>query len=207
MGVHAMSRYPRLLLLALLLALLAGCTILPEREPQRLFELPAGELAPLQGRPLDATLRIDSLSASAPHAGNRLLVMPRPNEFEAWGGVRWRDDAPQLLQERLLEAFRHTGRLGGVVDEASAARSDATLSGHLVAFHLRLEGDTRRAVVRLDAELIDESNRELLASRRFEATALADDATPEAAVAAFGEASDSLADALAGWAIERLKQW
>ncbi|MDY7116919.1 ABC-type transport auxiliary lipoprotein family protein [Halomonas sp. SSL-5] len=200
-----MPRYPRFLLLALLLALLAGCTILPEREPQRLFELPAGESAPLQGRPLDATLRIDSLSASAPHAGNRLLVMPRANEFEAWGGVRWRDDAPRLLQERLLEAFRRAGRLGGVIDEASAARSDATLSGHLVAFHLRLEGDTRRAVVSLDAELIDESSRELLASRRFEATALADDATPEAAVMALGQASDEMIARLLAWTFEELR--
>lgn len=192
-------------LLALLLVLAAGCTILPEREPQRLFALPGGTDIDAPGPTTSATLRIDSLTASAPHGGNRLLVMPAPDEYEAWAGVRWRDDAPRLLQERLLEAFRHANHLDGVIDDNSNARSDAVLSGHLAAFHLRLDGDARRAVVRLDAQLIDESSRKLLASRRFETMAKASDATPEAAVMAFGVASDELAEVLTGWAIEVLE--
>lgn len=201
-----MPAMTRRLLLALLPLLLAGCTLLPEREPQRVFALPSGHDIAASGPSSTATLRIDSLSADAPLGSDRLLVMPADSEYAAWAGVRWADAAPRLLQARLLEAFRRSGRLEGVVDDASRARSDATLTGHLTAFHLRLDGDTRRAMVRLDAELIDEASRQLLASRRFAATADAADATPEAAVAAFGEASDRLAGALADWAVERLAQ-
>ncbi|MDR5901016.1 ABC-type transport auxiliary lipoprotein family protein [Halomonas icarae] len=197
-------RHPIAALLALLLLFTAGCTILPDREPQRLFALPASPDLDISGPSVAATLRVDSFSASAPHGGNRLLVMPSPDEYEAWSGVRWRDDASRLLQERLLEGFRQTGRLKGVVDDASRARSDATLTGHLTAFYLRLDRGTRHAVVRLDAQLIDESRRELLTSRRFEATSAAGDATPEAAIKAFGQASDALAEALIGWVVEAL---
>lgn len=197
-------RYLVSMLLALLLMVSAGCTIFPEREPQRLFTLPGSTALDASGPSAPATLRVDTFSASAPHGGNRLLVMPTPGELEAWAGVRWRDDATRLLQERLLEAFRLAGRLNGVLDDASRARSDATLTGHLTAFHLRLDGDPPRAVVRLDAQLIDESRRELLASRRFEATSAVSDATPEAAVQALGRASDALAESLIGWAVETL---
>lgn len=191
-------------LLVLLLMVTAGCTIFPEREPQRLFSLPESPALDVSGPSAPATLRVDTFSASAPYGGNRLLVMPTPGELEAWAGVRWRDDARRLLQERLLDAFRLAGRLNGVLDDASRARSDATLTGHLTAFHLRLDGETHRAVVRLDAQLIDESRRELLASRRFEATSAVSDATPEAAVQAFGKASDILAESLIDWAVETL---
>lgn len=187
-----------------LLLLTAGCTILPDREPQRQFALPASAYLDASGPATEATLRIDTLTASAPHGGNRLLVMPSPDEYAVWTGVRWRDDAPRLLQERLLEAYRHTGRLKGVLDDASHARSDITLTGHLTAFHLRLDGNVHRAMVSLDAQLIDESSRELLSSQRFEMTSTVGDATPEAAVQALGRASDALAEALIGWTIETL---
>ena len=205
MRMPAMTRrLGRLSLLALLPVLLAGCTLLPEREPQRVFALPSGNDIAASGPASTATLRIDAFSADAPLGGDRLLVMPTRDEYAAWAGVRWADAVPRLLQARLLEAFRRSGRLGGVVDDASRARSGAALTGHLTAFHLRLDGDTRRAVVRLDAQLIDESRRELLASRRFEATSAVSDATPEAAVQALGRASDALAESLIGWAVETL---
>lgn len=195
---------PRLPLLspALLMAvLLTGCGLLTEREPMRLFTLPAPALATSAEAARDLTLRVDTPSAGAPLDGARLLVMPSPGEFQAYGGARWRDDAPRLLRDHLIAVFRHDGRLAAVVDDASRARSDVTLASHLGAFHSRYRGGEPEVVLRLDVQLLDESSREVLASHRVEAVVPCDDASLDAVVEAFGRGADRLAGDLVDWTL------
>ncbi|XKE44334.1 ABC-type transport auxiliary lipoprotein family protein [Halomonas organivorans] len=198
---------PRLALLApalLMAVLLTGCGLLPEHEPVRLFALPAPSLSTSAETARDLTLRVDTPSASPPLDGPRLLVMPYPGEFQAYAGARWRDDAPRLLRDHLVEAFRLDGRLAAVVDDASRARSDATLASHLGAFHSRYQGEQPEVVLRLDAQLLDESSREVLASRRLEAVVASDGDGVDAVVEAFARAADRLAGELVDWTLSRM---
>ncbi len=130
--------------------------------------------------------------------------MPSPGEFQAYAGARWSDDAPRLLRDHLIAAFRLDGRLAGVVDDASRARSDATLASHLGAFHSRYREGTPEVVLRLEVQLLDEASREVLASRRFEAVVASDATDIEAVVEAFGRAADRLAGELVDWTLSRL---
>lgn len=203
----SLRRLPHLAmsLLALsLLVLLPACSLLTEGEPVRLFMLPEPTLEVSREAPLDLALRVDTPSAGSPLDGPRLLVMPSPGELQAYAGARWRDDAPLLLRDTLIEAFRLDGRLATVVDDASRARSDATLTSHLGAFHSRYREGNPEVVIRLDVQLLDEANREVLASRRFEAVEPSDATGIEAVVEAFGRATDTLTTQLVDWTLARM---
>ena len=192
-------------LLPLLLAgLLAGCSVIPKGEPVRLFTLPSPTLPAAVDTPLALTLRVDTPGAGAPLDGRRLLIKPTPGEFQAYTGARWRDDAPRLLRDHLIEALRRDGRLAAVIDETSRAQSDAALTGHLGAFHARYREGTPEVVVRLDAQLIDDTRREVRASRRFEAVVASEGDDLEAVVAAFGRAADRLAVEVVDWTLAQM---
>jgi len=192
-----------LLLLALTL-LFTGCSLVPEREPVRLFTLPEAAL-PAASSPAQAlTLRVDTPSAGAPLDGSRLLVMPRPGELQAYAGARWRDDAPSLLRDYLITAFRRDGRLAAVVDDTSRARSDATLASHLEGFHSRYHDGNPQIVIRLEVQLLDEASREVLASRRMEVVTASRDESVDAVLAAFGRAADRLARELVDWTLSQM---
>lgn len=188
----------------LLAGLLAGCSVLPPGEAVRLFTLPEPSLSASREITRDLTLRVETPGAGAPLDGRRLLIKPAPGEFQAYGGARWRDDAPRLLRDHLIEALRRDGRLAAVIDETSRAQSDAALTGHLGAFHARYRKGTPEVVVRLDVQLLDDSRREVRASRRFEAVVASDDDGLEAVVAAFGRAADRLAIEVVDWTLARL---
>lgn len=197
------SRLARLLTL-MLAGLLAGCSVITKSEPVRLFTLPAPTLPAAVEAPLALTLRVDTPGAGAPLDGRRLLIKTSPGEFQAYAGARWRDDAPRLLRDHLIEALRRDGRLAAVIDEASRAQSDAALTGHLGAFHVRYRAGRPEVVVRLDAQLLDEASREVLASRRLEAVVASDGDSLDAVVAAFARAADQLAVAVVDWTLARV---
>ncbi|MGM0535497.1 MAG: ABC-type transport auxiliary lipoprotein family protein [Pseudomonadota bacterium] len=205
MSLSVKPRHASVLPALLITLLLAGCSLIPEREPVRLFTLPEPSLSASDEATRDLTLRLDTPSAGPPLDGPRLLVMPSPGEFQAYAGARWRDDAPRLLRDHLIAAFRHDGRLAAVVDDTSRARSDAALVSHLGAFHSRYVDGAPEVVMRLDAQLLDESSREIIASRRFEAVVASEGDNVDAVVTAFARAADRLAGELVGWTLQRVE--
>lgn len=204
MSLRHLRNLAMALLALLLLVLLPACSLLTEREPVRLFLLPEPTLEESKEAPLDLALRVDTPSAGSPLDGSRLLVMPSPGELQAYAGARWRDDAPRLLRDTLVEAFRLDGRLSTVMDDASRARSDATLTSHLGGFHSRYHEGSPEVVIRLDVQLLDEANLTVLASRRLEVVEPSRDDSIEEVVAAFGRAGDALARKLVDWTLSHM---
>ncbi|APE31690.1 hypothetical protein BOX17_12430 [Halomonas aestuarii] len=193
-----------LMLAPLMAGLLTGCSVIPEGEPVRLFTLPVPTLPASTEAPRALTLRVDTPGAGAPLDGRRLLVMPSPGELQAYAGARWRDDAPRLLRDHLIEAFRLDGRLAAVVDDTSRAQSAASLTSYLGAFHVRYREGVPEVVVRLEVQLLDEASREVRASRRFETVEESGGDGLEAVVAAFGRAADRLAVEVVDWTLARV---
>lgn len=195
----------RLLSAWCLAILLAGCTVFPEPNPPRLMDLPIPDIAARDGATLDKVLRVDTPLATKPFDGSRILVKPAPREFQAYGGVRWRDTAPVMVRELLIGALRQGGRFDGVISETSPAGSDLTLTSDLHGFHSEQSGDGQQVVVGLYAQLMDNRSRQTLCNRNFLVRTPAENGNIGTVVAAFDEVGAALVEEMQGWLEECLK--
>lgn len=191
---------------ALPVLLQAGCTLLPESKPLRVFMLPMpiAQEEPATFQKLPLSLRVRSLQANQLLTGNRIAVVPKANEISVYSGVRWADPAPVLLRDRLLEAFIASGRLVAVFSEENRLQADMELSGVLGSFQSEYVAGQPQVRMQLDLRLTDAGGRRLLASRRFEVTEASRDESIEEVVASFGRAADVLSQQVVEWTLSEI---
>lgn len=185
----------------MLALLLAGCSILPKGEQLVVYQLPAPSLsassavAPAQG----AVLRIDRPRASPLMESNRIVVMPRTDQLSAYQGVRWSNQAPLIVRDRLVDFGRASGRFRAVISDDVPAPATLEMASELKAFQIEYRNGQPVAVVRLQSTLLQGGSRAVLGSRTFAAEQAATGTSVEAAVAALGRASDVLASEVIVW--------
>src|SRR5690554_5840345 len=108
-----MRRYALRLMLTLVALSLGGCSLLVDRSPITLFDLPAEPLttAANTSSVSDITLRVATPGASGLLVSPRILVVPQPNHPQVYAGARWANTMPQLLRDRMVDAFQNDGRI------------------------------------------------------------------------------------------------
>lgn len=187
-------------MVAAVVALLAvsGCSVIPKPSSVALYELPAPTLAS-RNEPLPWHLRITTPATSDALAGTRLLIKEDGNELSSYGGARWVSPVPELLRDRLADAFLEAGAVNVVITDRANLGADRELSGALRSFYTVVENGAAEAVIRFDATLADAKSREVLATKRFTVRELLTGSGPRATVAAFGPATDRLAEELVNW--------
>lgn len=186
---------------------LAGCSILPESTPQRVYQLP-GALVPSTHAdiPADTAPSLRVLTPSSPLilASNRILVMSNPNELAAFKGVRWSDPMPQLFQRRLVSYLRESNNWRVVTTDGTPLAGDYQLILSLAQFHaVRMPGQNPRVEIRVDAILGDRAKNKAVASQTFMETALAESEAFDALLNAYGEAGNALAGNISAWAYQQ----
>ena len=204
MNRHRYFRIAVTLVLAAQLGALCACTLIGRGEPLNVYVLPAAALPVSSPRQLPLTLRVDTPQASRAIYGSRILVMPTTHRLSAYQGARWSDNAPALLRDRLVEAFRQDNRLAAVVNERDRVSADFELVSDLRAFHSEYVQGRPRAVIRLDVRLVDSRRQRIRAARRFEVGEPSADESVDAVVEAFGRAADDLSRQLVDWTLERI---
>lgn len=196
----------RFAVVALLLASLAACTVLPEAESFRRFSLPQDEAvsAADEQASFPLTLRVHSPQAGRVLGGSRIVVEPEANEISSYRGARWSESAPKLLRDRIIGAFQQSGRVGTVIDEQNRLSTDLELVSKLNAFQSEYVNGIPRVRIQLDVQLTRAGGRELIASRRFEVTEASPDESIESVVESFGRAGDRLSAAVVEWTMDQL---
>ncbi|MEX2475226.1 ABC-type transport auxiliary lipoprotein family protein [Marinobacter sp.] len=185
--------------LALIIAMMTGCTVFPDREPPRVMDIPLLDTTGTTDQRIDKTLRVDTPYAADPFDSSGILTKPSPTEYQVYGGVRWRDTAPVLIREVMIGALRQDGRFAGVVNETSPSTSDLTLTSDLYGFHSETDADGDRVVINLYGQLLDNQTRKTLCTGNFQATSPAADGEISAVVTAFGDASADLLQQMQHW--------
>lgn len=207
-----MTRISGVSLVALLTLLFAACNVLPESESVRRFLLPqegTDEERAFRSSAeatLPLVLRVHSPQASQILASTRIAVVPDESEISSYRGARWAQPVPNLLRDRVVEAFLQNGRLAGVVDEQNRLDADLVLTSKLRAFQSEYVDGKPQVRILLDAQLSDSGTRELIASRRFEVLQESPGESIESVVASFGRASDQLSGQLVDWTLEQVTE-
>jgi len=178
----------RLACLILVAGLLGGCLGSGKRDAPRLFDLQLPAATPL------AETRPEQLVISEPRAGQtletaRIAVRPSPNELRFYAGASWRDRAPRLLQDAMLEAFEDS-RAFRAVGRAGAGLVGALMLGvELREFESVYVDGKPQAVIELQVTLIDGNSGRALGSTRIRASETARGTAIDAVVPAFEAAT------------------
>lgn len=193
----------RLLGACALVALLDACSLLPKAQTPDLYRLPASQQPPAAGPGVPWSLRVDAPRTSQVLDSNRIAVLPRGDLLSVYQGARWSDGAPQLLRERLLDAFRADGRIQALSSDEANLQADLELGGDLRAFQSEYQGQQVSAVVVLEARLVRSATRRIIATRRFEVRQPSSGTPVPQVVTAFGQACDRLAAEVVGWTLQQ----
>lgn len=186
--------------LLLAACLLASCASLTGKTEPFAIYAPQLESAPTTGPAVDWQLSIDTPLASSAIDSTRIAVMPTPGVLQIYPAARWRDPAPVLLRGLIVEGFERSGRILGV-GAAAGLRADLGLTLELRAFQAEIGAEGARAVVRLQASLIDYSDNRVVAARTFEAASPAAGSDMTAMFPAFETSLDTIVVQLVDWTL------
>lgn len=193
--------------------LLAACSILPETEPTDTYLLPTelqtqrSEMPDHASSVRGLSLRINQPAAGERLGGQRIIVLPQPNQMQVYQGVRWSERATVLLRNRLFDAFRQNGSIMALSTDERNLQAEYELVSELRAFQseYREGARTPQVVVALDMRLVRTRDRRIVASRRFESVQAAADTAVPGVVQAFGKASDNVAVQVVAWALPHMQ--
>lgn len=196
------------LVLALFVALLSACSILPAPQTLKVYQLPAGtEPASSVSRAAqpaaDWALRIDTPYSSQLINSERILVQPPGGDSTSmYQGARWSDVAPVMLRDRLVAAYRVQAPMLMVSSDSSSLLYDVLLIGDLTQFQVVYGGSGPVVHIQFDASLVQAASRRTLATRRFTEHQAVDGTQLPQVVAAFGVATDALATQMIAWTLQ-----
>lgn len=192
----------RQLCILVMIALLAGCaTIKPPRDeaPVTWDLAPAMPFEPAS-TPVDATLHVARPVAIAALATADIAWREQAFERRYYARNRWADEPARLLHPHIVTAIEDAGLFAHTVSSAASTQPRYRLETELLEFEIdfreRREGVAR---LRLRARLIDLEAGQVLATRRFDATADSRTATPADAVEATNQALEQLLTPLIDW--------
>lgn len=151
---------------------------------------------------VDWSLMVGVQTANAMLDSPRIAVRPTANELQTYKGARWADNAPDLLQTALVEAFEDSGRFPSVIPFGGGrARGDFGLWVEVRKFETIYEDGKPEVVIELQARLLQLRDRGIVASKRFRYAVPSGTPEVDDIVAAFGEAMSGLGTELVGWTL------
>lgn len=185
---------------------LGGCTLFPTPDPPRILDLPPAisSSTPPSAHTLPVSLRLDTPQASEPVSGTHVLIRPQDTELGALPDARWRDTAPVLLRDYLLESLRARSGIKTLVTDTSPAVTDLTLISELSRFEAVQTGDGVEIVIAWHAQVIDNHSRAILCNRDFRTTQRSGGEGADDLARAFGGAAATLANSTRPWLTECL---
>jgi len=150
----------------LMVLLLSGCLgpVAPAQKTQYTLAL-KNYHNHVSSRPI--TVLVATPTASPGYDSRRMLYTCRPYEIKAFAKNEWAGSPANLLQPVIIQALRDTGHFRAVVASPLPARRDYLLKTNLV--ELRQDFTYKPSCIKmaLQAELIENRNRQVVASKIF----------------------------------------
>jgi cholesterol transport system auxiliary component len=134
--------------------------------------------------------------------GQNIVVRSGPASISYLKGAQWGDRLSTIVQNRLLQAFEDTGRVGGVGTPGQGLAIDDQVITEIREFSIDAKNDT--AVVVIAAKLLNDRNGVVRATRVFRATSPVTGNANADYVAALNRAFKQVTDQIVGWTLSAL---
>lgn len=200
--------YRTIALLAAAALVLVGCSgILPKPAPApALYRLTAAagfSAAAPAGNPVQLLVAVPSAEAALDTT--RIALSRSPTTLDYFADAAWTDRLPIVLQARLLDSFQNAHRLVALGGASSAAHGDAILTVELRHFEADYGASgPPRWRIELTADLINDADHMVIATRTFTADAAAAQNDMPAIVDAADQAWRVVATQIVDWAGDTL---
>ena len=186
------------------LVLLSGCIdVLPGSGPAaRLYGLSPkssfSDSLPTVDWQLVVELPIAAETLNTP----RITLSRTPLTLDYYGGARWSERAPVMVQTLLVESFENTGRIVAVARKSTDLRADYVLKTDLREFQAEYSGDGPPIIhVKINAKLIKMPQRTIIASFKSERKIQANGTDLIDIIQAFDQGLGKVLKAIVEWAL------
>lgn len=190
--------------------MLSACSVLPEKKPVTVYQLPLPPISAQAGfarpdkvpEPSTAerrVLRVNTPVASPTLNSDRILVSQAPYQVMAYQGVRWNDQVPGIVRNQLVQMLRASNQWQAVTTDATTARANYHLGGELTDFQVYERDGHRQVRIRLDATLTHAQTNRIIAAFPFSVSRTVDGTEFDAVIGAFGDAASQLGNDVARW--------
>jgi cholesterol transport system auxiliary component len=180
---------------------LAACVSLGQQEPQRHYVLEpvAGDKPNKPAVTREATLLVAPMTAAAFYDTPEIVYSRAPGERAYYQLSTWTERPSRRITDLLIARLERAGSFKTVARAASGVQGNLTLNAHLAAFYHDAATSPGRVEVAVVAELVDTTQRSLLARRSFERSANAATHDAAGAVGAFNQATAQILDDIVAW--------
>ncbi len=178
---------------------LGGCSLF-SGTPKDTYELTGIE--PVKG-PYSKRRQIVVTDPSAVKSldGANIVVRTSPSSIQYLGQSQWNDNLPAIVQQKLIEAFEDSGRLGGVGKPGDGLAVDYLVAPTIRSFEIITSGaDT--AVIEISVRIINDRNGVVKAQRTFQSTAPVSGVDNEDFVVALDRANGEIMNDIVTWALK-----
>ncbi len=146
-------------------AALSACGVIPKvNDPVPLYTLSAVNQFDRSLPKVDWQLVVGTPVASADLDTTRIALTRSPGVVEYFAKGAWADNAPVLLQDKLIESFEASGAIAAVGRDAVGLRPDYVLQSELRDFQAEFTGASPTAHLRLAAKLVRMPDRRIVAT-------------------------------------------
>ncbi len=203
-------RIPRGVVLAVLAAAAAACTLLPApkttlRNTFLLGPEPAPSGAPpAQCRAGTATLLVTLPREEPGFDTARMAYLLRPNAISYYANSQWADTPARMLAPMMAQALERTGCWRAVVRTPTTIAAEYRLDTEDLVLGQEFFSRPGKVRLALRAILVDAREESVVAARRFEAVETAPEDDAGGGAAAAGRAAARLLESLAAWAGESI---
>ena len=137
----------------------------------------------------------------------RIALRSKPTNLNYFAGAQWTERAPRMVQTLLVESFENSGRIIAVGRQAIGLRSDFNIKSELREFQAEYAQENVAPLVRvrLNAKIVKQPRRDIIASANFEAVAQAEANSIDDVVVAFDTALGKVLRQVVEWTLREAR--
>jgi cholesterol transport system auxiliary component len=153
------------------------------------------------------TLIVNPPHAAAGFDSQRILYVREPHRLEYFAHSEWVDTPARMIVPLIVAAVENSRAFRAVVLTPSAATGDLRLDTEIIRLQQNFGSQPSQVRFTLRAYLVDNTTRQVLVQREFDASVAAAGDDPRSGVIASNRAVHEVLESLAGFCSESVAHW